>query len=199
VARTDTLIPIRHLAATMRVRDWKDILADVTERDADPHGWRAVAGRRRDGLGEDLYIGHPVAGLYQLKTYAKNPFEVRGVGTRVARRVDGDIEPLLPNRDGAGRFAVRRPPEDEDHAERMVKRLQAALEVHADAPTTPDDFFDDVMEALDSPAFGPLEYDGGERPSRLDNLSSTFEDAEELLNAELDDLIEEDEVGRGFQ
>jgi len=38
----------------MRVRDWDDILADVASDSTDPDGWRAVAGSRREGLGEDL-------------------------------------------------------------------------------------------------------------------------------------------------
>jgi len=57
----------------MRVRDWDDILADVASDSTDPDGWRAVAGSRREGLGEDLYFGHPSVGVYHLKTYAKNP------------------------------------------------------------------------------------------------------------------------------
>jgi hypothetical protein len=52
----------------MRVRDWDDILADVASDSTDPDGWRAVAGSRREGLGEDLYFGHPSVGVYHLKT-----------------------------------------------------------------------------------------------------------------------------------
>ncbi|MGM0592043.1 MAG: hypothetical protein ACQETI_10535 [Halobacteriota archaeon] len=182
----------------MRVRDWQDILSDVTEGNADPDGWRAIAGRRQGGVGEDLYLGHPSVGVYQLKTYAKNPYDVRGVGTRIARRVDEDIDPFLPTRDEGGRFAVQRPPQDESDAERVAKRLQETVRVHAEAPTTPDDFFTDMMEALDSPAFGPMRFELSERPDELDELSRTFEEAEELLTAELDDLIEDDEVDRGF-
>ena len=182
----------------MRVRDWKDILSEVTEESSEPSGWRAVAGQRRDGVGEDLYFGHPSQGVYQLKTYAKNPYEVKGVGAQVARKVDGDIEPLLPSGDDQGRFAVQRPPEDEDHAKTMATRLQETLRVHSDTPTGPEDFFEDLMEAIESPAFGPMEYELSERPDRLDDLSSTFEEAEELLDAELDDLIDDDDIGRGF-
>jgi hypothetical protein len=54
------------------------------------------------------------------------------------------------------------------------------------------------MEAMDSPAFGPMEYDMTGRPEGLDALSETFEEAEDLLSAELDDLVETDEVDRGF-
>ncbi len=184
----------------MRVRDWQDILSDVIDSDRDPDGWRAVAGRRRRGVGEDFYLGHPDAGLFQLKTYAKNPYELQGVGARIARRVDDDIDPLLPRRvDDAGRFAVRRQPDDKSQAKSMATRLEETLKVHSDAPTTPEDFFTDVMEAIESPAFGPMEYDLRDRPDRLESLSSTFEEAETLLTSELDELIDADEVGRGFQ
>ncbi|EMA04800.1 hypothetical protein [Haloferax denitrificans] len=190
----------------MRVRDWQDILSEVVDdgRDRDPDAWRAVAGTRRRSLGEDLFLAHPDAGVYQLKTYAKNPYEVRGVGARVARRVDDGLDPLFPRRrDGgendAGRFAVQRPPEDESQAESMARRLEETVKVHADAPTTADDFFTDVMEALDSPAFGPMDYEFDARPDRLDDLADEFTDADELLSSDLDDLIESDGVDRGFQ
>ena len=187
----------------MRVREWKDILQDVVERDVDPDGWRAAGGTRADGVGEDLYVGHPSAGVYHLKTYAKNPFQVRGVGARVARSLDDEIGSYLPQeRSREGRFAVQHPdaaPKDEDEAEERAKRLEETLKAHADAPTNPGDLFDDVMDVLDSPAFGPMEYDNYGRPDSVDELAATFEEAEELLDTELDDLIDEDEVGRGFQ
>lgn len=184
----------------MRVRDWQDILNDVVERDADPEGWRAVGGDRRRGVGEDLYLGHPAVGLFQLKTYAKNPYEVRGVGTRVARKVDEDVASVLPTDDDAdGRFAVQSPPADEDDAEDKAQRLEQVVKAHAEAPTTPGDLFDDAMEALDSPAFGPMDFEQRDRPEALSDLTTTFEEAEEVLEAEFEDLVAEDEVGKGFQ
>ena len=182
----------------MRIREWQDVLEDVTERDVDAENWRAVAGDRAGGVGEDMYLGHPRAGVFFLKTYAKNPFEVRGVGTQVARRLDDEIGSFMPTGDSGGRFAVQSPPEDESHAETLSKRLETVLETHSDAPTRPQDLFDDVMEAIESPAFGPMEYDQYDRPDELDALADRFEEADELLNAELEDLIETDAVDRGF-
>lgn len=182
----------------MRIRDWKDLLEDVSDRSSDPAAWRAVAGDRATGVGEDLYLAHPQAGVYLLKTYAKNPFEVQGYGTEVARSLDDEIGSFLPADESGNRFAVQTPPEDEDHAETVSNRLEAVVETHADAPTTPQDFFDDVMEALESPAFGPMEYDQYDRPDELEELSNRFEEAESLLDAELDDLIESNDVDRGF-
>ncbi|NGM67677.1 hypothetical protein G6M89_01405 [Natronolimnobius sp. AArcel1] len=183
----------------MRIREWQDILEDVTDRAVDAEDWRAVAGDRAGGVGEDMYLAHPRAGVFFLKTYAKNPYEVRGVGTRVARNLDDEIGSFLPNQqDAGGRFAVQSPPEDESHADSISKRLQTVLETHADAPTRPQDLFDDVMDALESPAFGPMEYDQYDRPDELEKLAERFEEADDLLNAELEDLIETDEVDRGF-
>jgi hypothetical protein len=182
----------------MRVRDWQDVLDDVIDASADPDGWRAIAGQRRDGVGEDLYLGHPGVGVYHLKTYAKNPYEVRGVGAKVARKVDDGIDPHLPTADGGGRFAVRSPPADESEAESTARRLEETIKVHAEAPTAPEDLFQDVMDALDSPAYGPMEFELSERPDDLNALSETFDEAETLLSTELDDLIEDDEVDRGF-
>ncbi|WP_276997455.1 hypothetical protein [Haloquadratum walsbyi] len=191
----------------MHIRDWQDILTDVTEADVDPDGWRAVAGTRQEGLGEDLFLGHPNAGVYELKTYAKNPRELRGVGTQVARRIDDELDPLLPQQnrqqdtesEEQGRFAVQSPPSDEEHAESMAKRLEETVRVHSEAPTSPDDFFTDVMDALESPAFGPMKYEFDGRPEELNKLTETFEDTDDLLAKDLDDLVESDEVSRGFQ
>lgn len=78
----------------MRVREWEDILEDVVESNADPGGWRAVGGDRSTGIGEDLYVGHPAVGVFQLKTYARNPYDVQGIGSRVARRIDDELDEL---------------------------------------------------------------------------------------------------------
>jgi hypothetical protein len=184
----------------MRVRDWEDVVEDVVSSSGDPDDWRAVAGDRASGVGEDLYLGHPSAGVYHLKTYAKNPYEVRGVGTQVARKVDDGLADFLPTEDEAGgRFAVQQPVDGEDDAEETANELEQVVQAHVDAPTTADGFFQDVMEVLDSPAFGPMDYDPYDRPESVEGLAEEFADAEELLDAELEDLVGEDEVGRGFQ
>lgn len=183
----------------MHVRDWQDLVEDVVESDVDPQGWRAVAGDRASGVGEDMFLGHPAVGVYHFKTFARNPFDVRGVGARVARSVDDGLDPLLPSDDASALFGLNQPPEDEAEAEQLGKRVEEVVRTHAEAPTTPDALFEDVMSAMDSPAYGPMEYDQYGRPDALEDLSSTFEEAEEVLDTELDDLIDETGVDRGFE
>jgi hypothetical protein len=182
----------------MRVRDWDDIMTDVVESGADPEGWRGVGGDRAGGIGEDLYVGHPAVGVFQLKTYAKNPYRVEGVGAKIARSIDDELDPLFPGAgDGTGLFGVQQPPEDEDDAERKVRDLETVVEAHAEAPTTPQALFEDIMDAMDSPAYGPMEFDHHDRPGAMAELTDTFEEAEELLDAEFEDVVSED-VERGF-
>ena len=182
----------------MRVRDWQDIMEEVVDSGVDSDGWRAVGGDRTDGIGEDMFIGHPGVGVFQLKTYAKNPYDVDGVGARVARRIDDELDPLFPTEENAsGLFGVQQPLADEDEAERAVKDLQTVVETHAEAPTSPEALFEDIMDALDSPAYGPMEFDHTDRPDPMDDLTETFDEAEELLDAEFEDIIDED-VERGF-
>lgn len=183
----------------MRVRDWEDLVADVVEADVEPTGWRAVAGDRERGLGEDLFLAHPARGVYQLKTFARNPYVVEGVGARVDRQVDGDLDAFLPDEDAHGRFAVNDGPADEDEAEELAGRVEEVVRTHAEAPTTPDALFEDVMDALDAPAFGPMEYDRFGRPDALDRLSETFEDAEDALEAEFEEVVANAGVDRGFE
>jgi hypothetical protein len=182
----------------MRIRDWDDILHDVVESDVDPDGWRAVGGDRASGIGEDLYLAHPGVGTFQLKTYAKNPYDVDGVGARVARRVDEDIEPFFPAEESAsGLFGVQQSADDEESANERAKKLESVVKTHADAPTTPQALFEDMMDALESPAYGPMEFDHHDRPESMDDLTETFEEAEELLEREFEEIIDED-VERGF-
>ena len=184
----------------MPVRSWDEILAEIADERVEPDRWRAAAGPRAGGLGEDLFIGHPRVGVYQLKTYAKSPLELRGVGQQVARRIDDDIDPLLPHRereDHAGHFGVRTPPADAAQASSMAKQVEETLRTHSIAPTGPEDLFEDMMQALESPAYGPMQYRPYDRPAGLDALSEEFPEADALLERSLDELIEADGVNHG--
>ncbi len=180
----------------MKVRDWQDILQEVANHDVDPNDWRAVGGDRTDGVGEDLYLAHPGVGVYQLKTYAKDPMTVRGVGSQIARSIDDEIDPLFPQ-DDAGRFAVQTPPESEDSAQRQARRLETVLKTHAETPSDPDALFEDLMGAVEAPAYGPMTFDQYDRPEELTELTTLFEEAEQLLDTEVDELVDADDVGRG--
>jgi len=92
---------------------------------------------------------------------------------------------------------VQQPAEDEETAQEQAQRLETVVETHADAPTTPRAMLEDVMDAVDSPAYGPMAFDQYDRPDGMEQLSETFEEAEQLLTAEFEEVVD-DEVERGF-
>lgn len=77
----------------MKIKSRNDVLNDVI-RDAKtfPTGWKALFGKDYERLSRDYYLFHPESGIYLLKEYQKNPFEVRGIGGKIARYIDDDIE-----------------------------------------------------------------------------------------------------------
>ena len=57
-----------------------------------PKGWKAVIGKDEKRFSNDYYIFNPNIGIYLIKEYQKNPYEVKGLGGKIARHVDDNIE-----------------------------------------------------------------------------------------------------------
>jgi hypothetical protein len=77
----------------VKIKKRQEILNDVI-RDGKkyPKDWKAVFGKDNKNLSKDYYIFNPNIGIYLLKEYEKNPFEVKGIGGKIARNVDENIE-----------------------------------------------------------------------------------------------------------
>ena len=85
----------------MKIKPRNDILRDII-RDAKkyPKGWNATFGYDTNLFSHDCYIFHPNIGIYLLKEYNKNPFEVKGIGSKLARHIDEDIEEQITKKSG---------------------------------------------------------------------------------------------------
>ncbi len=77
----------------MAIKTRNETLHDII-RDAEHHstGWKALFGNDHERFSHDSYILHPDVGIYLLKEYQKNPFHIQGVGGKIARCVDEDVE-----------------------------------------------------------------------------------------------------------
>lgn len=85
----------------VKIKPRSDILRDII-RDGKkhPNGWHAAFGKDRRLLSHDCYIFHPNIGIYLLKGYQKNPYEVKGVGLHLARHIDQDIQEQMIKNSG---------------------------------------------------------------------------------------------------
>lgn len=76
----------------MKIKPRTEILSDII-RDAKKHptGWHASFGTDANVHSHDYFIFHPDIGIYLMKEYNKNPFVTKGIGSKLARRIDDDI------------------------------------------------------------------------------------------------------------
>ena len=78
---------------SVKVKSRIETLNDViTEAKKHPLGWKGVIGKDNNRLSNDYYLFNPKSGIYLLKEYQKNPYELKGVGGKIARYVDEDVE-----------------------------------------------------------------------------------------------------------
>jgi len=85
----------------VKIKSRNEVLNDVI-RDGKKHpkGWKAVFGEDKTRFSRDYYLLNRDTGIYFLKEYNKNPFEVKGIGGKIARRVDDEIETEISKKSG---------------------------------------------------------------------------------------------------
>ncbi|MEM0467258.1 MAG: hypothetical protein QXX20_06665 [Candidatus Thermoplasmatota archaeon] len=77
----------------MKIKQRQEVLEDIIkDSKKKPKGWKAAFGRDILAASYDYYIFNPSVGIYLIKEYQKNPYEIKGIGTKIARRIDDDIE-----------------------------------------------------------------------------------------------------------
>ncbi len=89
----------------LKIKPRNTILHEIiTDAKHYPENWNATFGRDHDLLSYDCYISHPDVGVYLLKEHLKNPFETQGVGAKIARHLDDDIQKTIQK--NTGQFGI---------------------------------------------------------------------------------------------
>ena len=77
----------------MKNKPRHEILSDIIKDSKKyPNGSKAAFGKDKKLFSNDYYIFNPAVGIYVLKEYQKNPYQVIGVGSKIARHIDDEIE-----------------------------------------------------------------------------------------------------------
>ena len=85
----------------MKIKSRSAILSEIIhEGKQHPNGWSATFGSDSQSFSHDCYMFHPSVGIYLIKEYDKNPYEVKGVGGKIARHIDDDIMDRLADQPG---------------------------------------------------------------------------------------------------
>lgn len=85
----------------MEVKTRDEILRElIAIAEVYPIGWTAATRRDHPHFGEEYYIFHPKAGVYEVKEYQVNPFHISGVGAQLASSVPSGLSRLLEEQRG---------------------------------------------------------------------------------------------------
>ena len=85
--------PENLLVKFVKIKSRQEILNDVIHDGKKyPKDWKAVFGKNNKNLSNDYYIFNPNIGIYLLKEYEKNPYQTKGLGQKISRKIDENIE-----------------------------------------------------------------------------------------------------------
>ncbi|MFX1285929.1 MAG: hypothetical protein ACFFB5_19965 [Promethearchaeota archaeon] len=92
----------------MTIKSLQEILRDILKDGRkSPGEWKTLLAPTSDRFGSDLLLFHPTTGpIYQVRAYEKNPFQMTGMGTRIARDVDEDFLNLIKAQKTRGNLGI---------------------------------------------------------------------------------------------
>jgi len=154
----------------------KDIIRDAKKQ---PREWKAVFGRDKDLLSRDTYILNNKIGIYLLKEYQKNPFEVRGIGSKIVRHIDEEIENEVTKY--ADDFGIIR-----GDIRRILKNLEKGIQ--------PEKILDAAMKGKGK-KFGmnmPVRGQASSSKETFDNISNTLSTKQKKLDKKFERMASDD-------
>ncbi len=79
----------------MKIKTVEEIMLEIKQRyDQEPKAWRILRGRDQNGH-YDTYVAQSDQDLWHVKSEWKNPYTQIGVGTKIARKIDDEIDGIL--------------------------------------------------------------------------------------------------------
>jgi len=163
----------------LKIKSRSETLSDVI-RDGEKHpkGWKAVIGKDRERLSRDCYIFNPNVGIYLLKEYNKNPFEVKGIGEKIARNVDDEIESEISKQ--AGDFGII-----QGDFQKVLKNLEKGV--------TPDKIFNAAFKGKKNYGISlPVKGKASSSKKAFNNISNTLSTRRKKLDSKLEKMASDD-------
>lgn len=162
-----------------KIKRRHEVLNDVI-RDGKkyPKDWKAVFGKDDKNLSKDYYIFNPNIGIYLLKEYEKNPYEVKGVGGKIARNVDEHIEAEVSKY--AGDFGII-----QGDFRRVFKNLEKGIE--------PQKIFDAAIEGKKNLGITmPIRGHASSSKDVFDNIHNNYSSKQKKIDKKFEEIANDD-------
>jgi len=151
-----------------------DILKDSKKH---PKGWKAAFGRDNRLSSVDYYILNPKVGIYLLKEYHKNPYEVKGVGGKIARNINDDIEESIIKK--SGDFGII-----QGNIKKIIKNIDKGI--------PPQKILEEGIKGKDLGITMPLRGKASNSENTFKNLTQTYKSERKKINEKFEKIATED-------
>ncbi len=162
----------------MKNKPRNEILNDII-RDSKkyPNGWKAAFGRDKKLFSNDYYIFNPEVGIYLLKEYQKNPYQVTGIGSKIARNIDDEIDAKFDK--DLGNFGII-----QGNFKKIIKSIEMGIQ--------PQKIFQEGVKGKDLGITVPVKGKALTSDRAFKALQQTFESKQKKLNEKFEKIAAED-------
>jgi hypothetical protein len=164
----------------VKIKSRNETLNDII-RDSKkyPKGWKAAFGKDDKLFSHDYYIFNPNIGIYLLKEYQKNPYNVKGLGTKIARHIDEDIQEKISEK--SGDFGII-----QGNIKKIVKNIDRGID--------PQKIFEEGLKGRDLGIRMPVRGKASTSKDAFDHLQEAFSSKQKRLNSKLEKMISDDGI-----
>ncbi|KYK34701.1 MAG: hypothetical protein AYK22_04895 [Thermoplasmatales archaeon SG8-52-3] len=170
----------------VNIKSRSEVLNDVIKDGKKyPDNWKAVFGKDNKRLSRDYYIFNPRSGIYLLKEYEKNPFEIKGIGGKIARRIDEDIEAVVSKK--AGDFGII-----QGDYQKIIRNLEKGIK--------PEKIFDAAFKGKKNLGISiPIKGQASTSKEVFKNIHHTYYKEQQRIDKKLEKMANEDGLYKSYE
>jgi hypothetical protein len=168
----------------VKIKPRNRVLTDIiTEAKQQPKGWTAAFGHDDEHGSNDYYIFNPQIGIYLLKEYQKNPYEIKGVGAKITRHIDDDILQTL--RKTPINFGII-----QGNIYKIMRNIESGIH--------PQKIFEAALHGKDLGINIPLKGHASTSPEAYTQLKNILSSKQKKLNTTLEKMITDDGIYNAY-
>jgi hypothetical protein len=169
----------------LKIKKRSDILSDIIlDGKNHPRGWHAIFGQDNQRLTRDYYLMNPEIGIYYLKEYNKNPFILKGLGSKIARKIDDEIEnEIVKNQADFGII--------QGDFQKIIKNIQRGIK--------PDKIFNEAIKGKkDLGLTIPVRGKASSSQEKFKNLNQVLSNNRKKINSKIEEIANKDGLYQSY-
>ena len=170
----------------MKIKNRNEVLNDIIlDGKKYPKGWQAIFGEDNERLTRDYYLINPEIGVYYIKEYDKNPFIIKGIGSKIARKIDDEIEnEIIQNKTDFGII--------QGDFKKIIKNIQRGIK--------PDKIYNEALKGKKDLGLSiPVRGKASSSKERFNTLNHILSDNRKKINSKIEEIANQDGLYQSYR